>query len=343
MPEKERTERYEVKVIAPEGLGFGEGSISVEEQVKSGESDRSAIRAAIELVRTDQDVFVPVDSEADDDGCGDGRTCGKMIYRMLDPITKQIQVFKRSLRRAKLFGGGLIASSSMWRAVEGAPTRGQTLDGDRRFMAEQLKSHGVNFGAHTDEHAEGDKCGCGAIDRYDDITRNVNVYRPQIMQTLRLLYGDDYAENEGAINDVFDMYSQLQDEYLGDVTGRDTMDFIESEGAVVKQLEGKHLEDMVVLNDVEGTTLDQALLRQKLADQGLSPNIQAFVVDVWRGRMYADLVADVASERGIDRDVAFQRAYADFLIRTLAVSATLTKGDQPVISRSLKTDMALAV
>lgn len=45
----------------------------------------------------------------------------------------------------------------------------------------------------------------------------------------------------------------------------------------------------------------------------------------------------------MDRDEAYKRAFADFLIRTLAVSATLTQGDQPVIHRAKKSEMAPAV
>jgi hypothetical protein len=51
--------------------------------------------------------------------------------------------------------------------------------------------------------------------------------------------------------------------------------------------------------------------------------------------MYADAAAQIAAENipGIDVEEARKKAYADFLIRTLAVSATLTAGDQPVLAR----------
>jgi hypothetical protein len=51
--------------------------------------------------------------------------------------------------------------------------------------------------------------------------------------------------------------------------------------------------------------------------------------------MYADAVAQIAVENipNIDFEEARKKAYADFLIRTLAVSATLTAGDQPVLAR----------
>ncbi len=193
----------------------------------------------------------------------------------------------------------------------------------------------MHYGAHTDNHASGEKCGCGAIDRYEEISRNAVVFRDQIIGTLGVLYGDKFEENRQAVDEVIRNYESLNETYFVGVTGRSTMDFIESDGAVVKELEDNHLEDLVVLNDVEGTTFDQEMLRQKLVDAGLSSDIQAFVVDVWRGRMYAEFIASLAVKDGHDFDRSYCLAYADFLIRTCAVSATLTAGDQPVIFRSL--------
>src|SRR5690242_3802555 len=104
MAERREQNEYKVRLIAPEGLGFGEGAISVADQMKKGELDRNSLDAAIEIVTTSPDVWVKIADEAQDDGCGDGRWTGR-TYRLLDPTTGEIQVFKRSLPRAKLFGG----------------------------------------------------------------------------------------------------------------------------------------------------------------------------------------------------------------------------------------------
>ncbi|OYX53564.1 hypothetical protein B7Y92_02280, partial [Candidatus Saccharibacteria bacterium 32-50-13] len=63
--------------------------------------------------------------------------------------------------------------------------------------------------------------------------------------------------------------------------------------------------------------------------------VQAFSVDVWRGRAIADKVAEVAQAEDptADADHAWKVAYADFLVRTLAVAGTLTAGDLPVYRR----------
>lgn len=338
MPEREVGKEYNVEVLAPNGLGFGEGTISVQEQLRRGELDSESLDAAIEIVRTDDEVFVPVDSEANDDGCGDGRGTLR-VYKLLDPLTGHIQEFKRSLRRAKLFGGGLVAAASMWRAVDGSPHT-KTLKGDRAFMQEELRARGISYGAHTDDHAEGENCGCGAIDKYEAISSNVLTYKTEIVSTLQVLYGEGFDDNAEAISKAYDVYGNLDARYFEGVTGKATMSDIEKDGAIIKQLQGGHLEDMVVINDIEGTTLDQEKLREKLVEKGLSPNIQAFVIDAWRGRMYADVVADIAEHKGYDRDEAYKVAYADFLIRTLAVSGTLTRGDQPVILRQRQLALA---
>lgn len=330
--EREKTES-KVDVILADGFGYGEGVISVENQIKSGELTRGSLSAAVEIVTHDPEVFVRVDTEANDDGCGDGRATS-LIYRLLNPVTGVIERYKKSLRRAKIFGGGLVVASSMWRAVEGADDN-KTLQGDREFLAGLLKQYNINHGAHTAAgHRDGTSCGCGAIDNYEAISRNATKYREHITGTLRAVYGDGCEENAAAIESVFATYSHLSESYFAGTDGAQTMRFIESQGAVIKELEGAHKEDMVIMNDVEGTTVDQELLRKKLVERGLSPETQAFVVDIWRGRMYADFIADRTAELGRDREESFKLAYADFLIRTLAVSATLTAGDQPVILRS---------
>lgn len=330
--EREKTEA-QVKLLFPNGFGYGDGVVSVKVQMESGELSHESLCIALEIAKSDPGLYVQVDHEADDDGCGDGRATN-MIYRLLNPITGVIERYKRSLRRAKLFGGGLVTTSSMWRAVEG-PDEHTTLEGDREFIADKLAQHGIKHGAHTAIGHDDDKsCGCGAIDHYEDISRNVTVFRGQINKTLRIVYGDSFDDNLHAVDSVFETYASLNDTYFANTNGAQTMKFIESRGSVIKQLEGAHKEGMVVINDVEGTTFDQAAFRQKLIKQGISTDIQAFVVDLWRGRMYAEFIADRAAELGHGREESYRRAYADFLIRTLAVSATLTAGDQPVILRS---------
>lgn len=110
------------------------------------------------------------------------------------------------------------------------------------------------------------------------------------------------------------------------------MDLIESYGAVIKRLEGDHGEGIVFMNEEEGTTIDQQQVAEMFAEAGLPP-IQVFVVDVWRGRMYADVVADIAAELGYDRSQANDVAMADFFAPTVGFGGShrryATSGVQP--------------
>jgi hypothetical protein len=332
----EREQAHEVVCVAENGLGFGEGSISVEQRIDNGEMSRRDLQIGAEIIASDPDVFVTTDIDAVDDGCGDGRQAAR-IFRIIDEKTGEMEEFNKSRRRAKLFGGGLVVASSMWRAISGPTQHQETVLGDRKFITGELAQLNIEYGAHTDNHAKGDACGCGAIDKYPEITMNALKYRANIEATLKVLYGESYAENMPAIESVFATYQAVcEDEtYFSNAAGQTTMDLIKNNGAVVKELSDQHLEAYVVLNDIEGTTFDQRKFDTKLRNAGVESEPQVFVVDIWRGRMYADAVAKIAAENipNIDIEDARKKAYADFLIRTLAVSSTLTAGDQPVHAR----------
>jgi hypothetical protein len=343
----EREHTHEVVCLAENGLGFGEGTISVERRINNDELSRDDLSLGTEVITNDPEVFADTDLDAVDDGCGDGRQAAR-IFRIIDEKTGEMQEFNKSRRRAKLFGGGLVVASSMWRAISGPTHHKETVLGDRQFIAGKLSELNIEYGAHTDNHAKGDACGCGAIDKYPEITSNALKYRPQIEETLRALYGESYEENTTAIDSVFETYQAIKDDeiYFSNAAGQTTMDLIKNDGAVVKELSEQHLEAYVVLNDIEGTTFDQRKFDAKLKKAGVESEPQVFVVDIWRGRMYADAAAQIAVENipGIDFEDARKKAYADFLIRTLAVSSTLTAGDQPVHARMRAghSDFALA-
>ncbi len=331
-----------VQLIAPDGLGFGEGGISVKEQVKQGILTEEAPKHIYDLLTNDPNAFKTV--EASDDGCGDGRPWNKVIQQVSEGDQKSIRLYKTSLLRAKVFGGGLVAASSMLRTIKGAPSAEDTVGQDRELMARELKRLNFEHGAHSDDHAEGDNCGCGAIDKYPVVTANAVKYRNEITTVLEGLYGDTFEQNQDAINTTFEVYGSIDGtpEYLSDASGKQSMDQIIQSGAIVKELAGRHVEETIVINDVAGTTLDQPYFTQTVKNACVEmqkpQTIQAFSVDVWRGKEIADLVATVACEQdpSLDLDNTKRLAYADFLIRTLAVAATLTAGDLPVYLRQNK-------
>lgn len=331
----------EIVVLVQDGLGFGEGKISTKAQIETGELTDEALVAANEIILNDPAMFVTISPEITDDGCGDGRPTDDIW--VTDDEGNEIH-YNKSYPRAKIFGGGLVVAASMWRVLKGAPNN-ETAFGDREFIAKKLKERNISWGAHSDEHAHGDNCGCGAIDRYPQISANVLAYEPQIRQTLGALYGEKLASAQSAIDTVFERYAALGEEYFADAAGSKTMGLIEQSGAVIKKLSGDHQEDVFVLNDIENTTFDQPAFDKAIQARGINVPVQAFAVDVWRGRMYADAMASIASEAGVQGDVESLRqiAYADFLIRTLAVTATLTAGDLPGYAKRRvgQTDLAL--
>ncbi|HMS93486.1 MAG TPA: cadmium-containing carbonic anhydrase [Candidatus Saccharibacteria bacterium] len=336
--EKER-ETVVVECIAPDGLGFGEGGISVKSQIEQGILMPNTPRHIHEFLINNPNAFKQV--EVDDDGCGDGRPWTKIIQEYRDENgDKKVQFFGKSKLRAKVFGGGLVTAASMWRAIQGVPRDEQTVGGDRVFMSSKLAIREFSHGAHSDDHAEGENCGCGAIDKYPVITANAIKYRPQITGVLEALYGDEFENNKSEIEQVFGVYEALAESngYFADASGKQSMEQILDSGAVVKELAGHHIEETIVINDVEGTTLDQQFFTETVKNAGRDERpriVQAFSVDVWRGKAIVDEVVEIAHEEDpmADLDQVRKLAYADFLIRTLAVAGTLTAGDLPVYER----------
>jgi hypothetical protein len=326
-----------VASFKPEGLGFGEGAISVASQLSHPEKFNLTTEAleAGEAIITSGTPFVAV--EADDDGCGDGRPT-EVIYQYdhVDDHDDERHEFHRSLSRAKIFGGGLVAASSMLRsAAKGDVRPGETILGDRNETADLLEG-ALHYGGHTDTHALDEKCGCGAIDAYPSITKNALVFKNQIMDILREVYGEQFPDKKAAIDAVFSNYETqiASTAYFEDAAGSKTMELMERHGSVIKQLADEHMEDFAVINFVTGTTFDQRRFDAEMKSQGVNGTVQVFVIDVWRAMQYADIIADIAAEKyDRRRTVAYDKAMADFWIRTLAVTATLTAGDLPVFIR----------
>ena len=329
MPQEFEETVYEMAVVAPDGLGYGDGTISTRNR-ENGPLTGEQLSQAMEIITTHKNqVIVPV--EEMDDGCGDGRPAG-MVFQAISPSGERT-FYRKSKLRAKIFGGGVQVAASMWRSVAGEPNGGETVLGDRKFIAGKLKSRGIDYGAHTDSHANGDSCGCGAIDKYTLSTEKSAKFHDDITGNTRALAGDALADGE-ELEKAFQVRAAISGDtqYMSDASGATTMAFIEGDGAVIKQLEHDHLEAITIVNDEPGTTVDQRAVIELFEAAQLPTDIQIFVIDVWRGKMYAEVVADIATaELGADYETARQIAIGDFYINQLSVAATLTDGSQPVI------------
>jgi len=296
--------RFTVERITPDfGLGFGEGPIS-------GQAARPEVLALVRETINSPAILVAIDKDddgnsIDDDGCGDGR--GVVTVFSAD------RIYKRSLHRSKVFGGSATMAAAIKIGTGEAST--QPLNEVFEHSVETLLRHGIDFGAHTDEHAAGDNCGCGAIDRAQEIIYATVKYEKAIRAVIGVLGVDQTGIKEVYAN--FRAYTETIARHP-DYSGRQVADKIIDEGKIVKLLGGAHKERGIILNQMRNYTVNQKLIREVTNDQA-----QVFAVDVWR---LTDIAAGLS-----DGDQAKQNeALLSELIYTLATAAVLTKGDLPV-------------
>lgn len=306
----EVVQHIEVERIA-DGFGFGnpEGISHKNRADVSGEEINEA-----ENFITSQEVVVPVDTDKDgqmldDDGCSDGRAWKRIIVKINDVVHEKA----RSLFRPKTFGGS--ATNTTAGLIATGKVAGSTLRNAFTQSIGRLEDRRIGFGAHTDDHAHGPNCGCGAIDKAPQIVDNVITYESEIRGVMDML-GIEQKHTDRTF-DEFKSFQPTMD--AESYQGADVADEIIEEGKVVKELEGEHLEMYVLLNEVYGTTVDQEKIRELSKGK-----IQVFGLDVWRLREL--------SERAFDKPEDQAIAFAGMIAYSLGVSATLTAGDLPVYS-----------
>jgi hypothetical protein len=239
-------------------------------------------------------MVVPVDidpetgEQLDDDGCGDGRGVTDEHGNVVEVYQAGIRR-KKSLRRAKLFGGGATMTLA---ALIGLGRTNQSLQDIFTEAMDLLHAHDIDFGAHIDGHAKDPDGGCGAIDRAPMILINTQKYREQIRQTVLSL---NKTFNATELDEVLDNYASYVTKMPSEqYSGRLVLNRIRDDGRVVKLLLREHHEMFIVLNTIPGYTIDQKMIRDESHE-----SIQAFVVDTWRGR---DIAKRLFAEDG-DRTV----------------------------------------
>ncbi|CAN5463218.1 hypothetical protein BH10PAT3_BH10PAT3_5640 [soil metagenome] len=296
-----------------EGLGFGSGKIAVRPRLEAHDDAISEqILATVDALIESPEILTPVGVDDDglqieDDGCGDGRGVGI--------VWEGREVKKRSLDRSKVFGGG----ATMIVAAEIGNGSSSSLEELFDTTIDRLDEKKVPFGAHTDDHAEGANCGCGAIDRAPEIIKNALVFKNDILSSIEAVTGQPSASNLPLIEAFknFENYAATHqnEEYNGSII----MGMIVDSGKIVKQLIGPHLEARIVLNTIPNFTVNQRRVRE-ISDE----HAQVFAVDEWRLKLL--------SEKMYDTDVSRARAYYGMLIYTMATAGTLTVGDLSVYS-----------
>lgn len=178
-----------------------------------------------------------------------------------------------------------------------------------------LCAKGLNFGAHTDDHAQKPNCGCGAIDKAPQSIESVARFATDIHASIVSLGVDDVG-----LDSVIANFGRFAEDSQRDTfRGADVMGEIVGRNKVVKELTGPHKEMFIILNTVAGYTVDQGLARRVSNDA-----IQFFAVDVWR-------MQQIAETTYADSPLALRhQALLSELAYTLGVAAVLTKGDLPV-------------
>lgn len=311
--EQDKPLEYKVTCIAPTGLGFGEGSISTKNWLENGDDPLTdEVVGMVDEIITQGDILVPV--ETDDDGCGDGRPAGRVM--------KGMEFVGQSFNRAKTFGGGLTMGVAARLGLGDAKTSIKQL-----FEAEsdEFKKAHINYGAHTGRHAPESKSGCGAIDEAPAIVENVSKYSDSIAQTLGALSGllDEHGVDASEVNskEVLNNYAFYTQEHSNQsYSGKAVIeDVILEDDKVVKELENEHREVAIVINTVDGMTVDQGLIRSVTNDVA-----QVFAIDIPKK-------INIANKRYNAEDTGVKsRAILSMLAYTLATAATLTDGSLPV-------------
>ena len=326
MLELRTTPETEAACIAPSGLGFGEGAISyaarAETEVQVEELSKVTSIIASPRVLTPIDVDKHTGELLDDDGCGDGRGITNQAGDIVE-VTQGDKVLKKSLNRSKVFGGGATMALATRIAIGEAKNKqlSELFSESMQLMDEAE----VDFGAHSDDHAHGEKSGCGAIDNAPKIIENTLTYRDEIYETILSLDDGIDAQILDSVLDNYAHYAEVVQQ--GNYSGKQVLDEIKGEEKVVKKLVAGHSEMYIVLNEVEGYSVNQHTVRDATHEQ-----VQVFAVDLWR-------VHDIANRLyETEDDETKQQAVLGELVYTLATAATLTAGDLPVYRISEKHD-----
>lgn len=291
-----------------DGLGYGNAASTI-----STDQDTAELLERVDRLVHSAQLLVPVSiddetgKQLEDDGCGDGRISKTVFAEQGDSL----RTFKRSLNRPKVFGGGATMAVSMLIGVNEA--EGDTAQEVFTHAIGKMRERHVNFGAHTDEHADSAHCGCGAIDKFPAILAASVTYRDKIVESIGAL-----QISTTGLDTVLDTFSHYAEKHGNEsYNGHLVSDTIVHEGKVVKELAGEHHEKAIILNTVTGYTVDQAFVHSQTDGQA-----DVFAVDVWRMQQLADKLYDTEDQRST--------AFLSELVYTLATAAVLTKGNLPV-------------
>lgn len=329
--EKEHETTLTISEIGPIGFGNPDSSISYDKQRASGELSPEVDERATELLKSGE-LLVTVDDL--DDGCIDGRPTESVLFVTEDGEFYEKDADNHNHERAKVAGGGYITGTAM---RLGAGLKGERIDTDILKTGAELTAKEVYCGAHTGEHQHGDGTDCGANDKMLTIFDTALKFEAEVNGTTKALIETAGLEfNQDTFSEVMNNWREVTEDeaYFAGSTGASRLNAAqaivetahvsaqpEKPLSVVKQLAGDHNEDYVVINYVEGKTLSQVALADKLQEEfselDTKNHAQAFVVDAWR-------IVDLA-KAAVDQD-KFEAALYAGVAYQVATAATLTDG-----------------
>ncbi len=151
-----------------------------------------------------------------------------------------------------------------------------------------LAEKSLPLGDHTDDHASGDKTGCGANDNLEKIF-NIIATKGQQIRALATDLGFGDFVNDDEVCDFIEQSAGASIENSGFFSKpTEVIDVLQNaEGAVIDTLTGGHNEAMIVLNKRPKTTLDHNLMAEEFGEA-----VEAFNVDVWAFEASARAIAD---------------------------------------------------
>lgn len=157
------------------------------------------------------------------------------------------------------------------------------------IVFKDLIENGYTVGGHCDDHAEGKSAGCGACDKFGEIISYVATHIKELSTV---------AENLGVpVSEELQQTIARNAQNLIDAgyvsSGKEMVATIRSVAgdSQVQTLQGSHKEVLLVINTVDGTTLDRRTVAEQYGDR-----YQVFNLDTWALRNGIDAVSHTASE-----------------------------------------------
>ena len=173
---------------------------------------------------------------------------------------------------------------------------GDTIIGHAARMLTQLKDQGIiaDIGGHTGAHATGENSGCGANDKrtevYAFMATNGEHLKRVTEYLLSRLSGDEHVSDDNRIpTDDHELIISRAREFTGPgspyiTSGRSITEVVQQLGQklfektkAIEALVGEHLEKAIVINGVEGTSLNRCALAKDLE---FGPTTQIFNLDL---------------------------------------------------------------